>query len=164
MSDALDDVINAASDEVEVDLSGASDYEYLQTPGWQRVKITKVATKDKDGKQLLSKAGAPKVIWYAEISTVLTATTVDDVTPKVGMKVPLHHTNINGAGAGKTKDVLKAIGQFKEGEKVTLKPSRCKDQELEMLFVKNGIYLNVDKVRKVSDASASAPPATLADL
>lgn len=147
---SLDETLDAASDTVEVDLSGAVEFEYLQSSGWQRCSITKVLTRDEDG-ALKSKAGNLIVKWYFEIDEVLTPSDNPSDNAQVGAKCPIAYTNLNGQAAGRTKAILVAAGV--EGTK--LSPSKLVGKIVDVLFKQNGEYLNVDKVKASPEGGGS---------
>lgn len=120
---SLDDVLDSAADEVELDLSGSVEYD--DVPNGRYVgKLTKA-------EKGTSKAGNPVLKWFFNVEK--TISTVDGApAPKKGSFLPITTSNLDGPAAWRAKKVIKALGFDTEAaagsNSIKFSPSKAKDR------------------------------------
>lgn len=126
MAESLDDVLsNATNDEVEVDFSAAVDFEAVPAGDYVaeiiEVSPTKAGEKAKN-------PGAPLAKFVFKV-------TEDGPAKNRQFFV---YANLTGAGAGRTKELLRAIGVAVEGEKITFRLSQAVGQTVVLVVLNHG--------------------------
>ncbi len=148
MAESLEDVLNnATNDEVEIDFSAAVDF--APVPAGNYVAVIKSVEPVKAGASAKT-PGAP----LAKFEFV-----VSDEGPAKGRHFFVY-ASLTGAGAGRTKEILRALGVAVEGDKIKFRLSQAVGQSvlLVIAFNEGAEYENeVSKVKAVPAVAAGVP-------
>lgn len=126
MAESLEDVLNnATNDEVEIDFSAAVDFEAVPAGEYVAEIISVEPTKASEKAKV---PGAPLAKFTFKVT--------DDGPVK--NRQFFVHASLTGAGAGRTKEVLRAIGVPVEGDKIKFRLSQAVGQVVTLVILNRG--------------------------
>jgi len=123
----IDDILDEASDAVELDLSGAVDFDDCPN-GVFILKVNKLETTTSALKEG-GGGGEPMIKWSFVVEETISLVDQTLSAPAKGSYAPLVRTMLTGKGAGITKKLLKALGNdidTKAGSNIRFSPNAQK--------------------------------------
>lgn len=134
---SIEEIVSGAvsnNDELEIDFSGAVEFEALDGEFPARVLACTPDT---------SKSGNPMLVWEFALTQ----------KPHEGWKRKAY-TVTSGKGSGKAKQIIKAVGGNVEGERIRFRPSSAVGKDVILVLGPQKDSTEYDEIKRVRPASS----------